>query len=117
MLSSDIHAFWMQQANNQEIQLQIDSADASFENDSSEQAKSLTYRFEGDNVFPRIHLKEGDEVRGFCFVRNANRNIPITKTTVSWRVSGNGLKSGAVTVNGRYVALWETGVMMKEQDE
>ena len=86
-------------ANNQEIQLQIDSADASFENDSSEQAKSLTYRFEGNNVFPRIHLKEGDEVRGFCFVRNANRNIPITKTTVSWRVSGNGLKSEAVTVN------------------
>lgn len=86
-------------ANNQEIQLHIDSADASFENDSSEQAKSLTYRFEGDNVFPRIHLKEGDEVRGFCFVRNTNRNIPITKTTVSWRVSGNGLKSGAVTVN------------------
>ena len=86
-------------ANNQEIQLQIDSADASFENGSSEQAKSLTYRFEGDNVFPRIHLKEGDEVRGYCFVRNANRNIPITKTTVSWRVSGNGLKSGAVTVN------------------
>lgn len=86
-------------ANNQEIQLQIDSADASFENDSSEQAKSLTYRFEGDNVFPRIHLKEGDEVRGYCFVRNANRNIPITKTTVSWRVSGKGLKSGAVTVN------------------
>lgn len=86
-------------ANNQEIQLQIDSADAPFENDSSDQAKSLTYRFEGDNVFPRIHLKVGDEVRGFCFVRNANRNIPITKTTVSWRVSGNGLKSGAVTVN------------------
>lgn len=86
-------------ANNQEIQLQIDSADASFENDSSEQAKSLTYRFEGNNVFPRIHLKEGDEVRGFCFVRNTNRNIPITKTTVSWRVSGNGLKSGTVTVN------------------
>lgn len=86
-------------ANNQEIQLQIDSADASFENDSSEQAKSLTYRFEGNNVFPRIHLKEGDAVRGFCFVRNTNRNIPITKTTVSWRVSGNGLKSGAVTVN------------------
>ena len=65
-------------ANNQEIQLQIDSADASFENDSSEQAKSLTYRFEGNNVFPRIHLKVGDEVRGFCFVRNTNRNIPIT---------------------------------------
>ena len=86
-------------ANNQEIQLQIDSADASFENDSSEQAKGLTYRFEGDNVFPRIHLKEGDEVRGYCFVRNVNRNIPITKTTISWRVSGNGLKSGAVTVN------------------
>lgn len=86
-------------ANNQEIQLQIDSADASFENGSSEQAKSLTYRFEGDNVFPRIHLKEGDEVRGYCFVRNTNPNIPITKTTVSWRVSGNGLKSGAVTVN------------------
>ena len=86
-------------ANNQEIQLQIDSADASFENDSSDQAKSLTYRFEGDNVFPRIHLKVGDEVRGFCFVRNANRNIPITKTTVSWRVSGTGLKSGPVTVN------------------
>ena len=86
-------------ANNQEIQLQIDSADASFENDSSEQAKSLTYRFEGNNVFPRIHLKEGDEVRGFCFVRNTNRNIPITKTTVSWRVSGTGLKSGPVTVN------------------
>ena len=86
-------------ANNQEIHLQIDSADASFENDSSEQAKSLTYRFEGDNVFPRIHLKEGDEVRGFCFVRNTNRNIPITKTTVSWRVSGTGLKSGPVTVN------------------
>ena len=86
-------------ANNQEIQLQIDSADASFENGSSEQAKSLTYRFEGDNVFPRIHLKEGDEVRGYCFVRNANRNIPITKTTVSWRVNGSGLKSGAVTVN------------------
>lgn len=86
-------------ANNQEIQLQIDSADASFENDSSEQAKGLTYRFEGDNVFPRIHLKEGDEVRGYCFVRNANRNIPITKTTVSWRVNGSGLKSGAVTVN------------------
>lgn len=85
--------------NNQEIQLQIDSADASFENGSSEQAKSLTYRFEGDNVFPRIHLKEGDEVRGYCFVRNTNPNIPITKTTVSWRVSGNGLKSGAVTVN------------------
>lgn len=85
--------------NNQEIQLQIDSADASFENDSSDQAKSLTYRFEGDNVFPRIHLKVGDEVRGFCFVRNTNRNIPITKTTVSWRVSGKGLKSGAVTVN------------------
>lgn len=86
-------------ANNQEIHLQIDSADASFENGSSEQAKSLTYRFEGDNVFPRIHLKEGDEVRGYCFVRNTNPNIPITKTTVSWRVSGNGLKSGAVTVN------------------
>ena len=86
-------------ANNQEIQLQIDSAEASFENGSSEQAKSLTYRFEGDNVFPRIHLKEGDEVRGFCFVRNTNRNIPITKTTVSWRVSGTGLKSGPVTVN------------------
>lgn len=86
-------------ANNQEIQLHIDSADASFENDSSEQAKSLTYRFEGDNVFPRIHLKVGDEVRGFCFVRNTNRNIPITKTTVSWRVNGSGLKSGAVTVN------------------
>lgn len=88
-----------QGAHNQEIQLQIDSAYASFENDSSEQAKSLTYRFEGNNVFPRIHLKEGDEVQGFCFVRNTNRNIPITKTTVSWRVSGNGLKSGAVTVN------------------
>ena len=86
-------------ANNQEIQLQINSAEASFENGSSEQAKSLTYRFEGDNVFPRVHLKEGDVVRGFCFVRNTNPNIPITKTTVSWRVSGTGLKSGPVTVN------------------
>lgn len=88
-------------ANNQEIQLQIDSADASFENDSSEQAKSLTYRFEGDNVFPRIHLKVGDEVRGFCFVRNTNRNIPITKTTVSWRMNGNGLRSTPITVDLR----------------
>ena len=86
-------------ANNQEIHLQIDPADASFENDSSGQAKSLTYRFEGDNVFPRIHLKEGDEVRGYCFVRNTNSNIPITKTTVSWRRSETGLKSGPVTVN------------------
>lgn len=86
-------------ANDQEIQLQIDSADASFENDSSEQAKSLTYRFEGDNVFPRIHLKEGDEVRGFCFVRNANRNIPMTKTTVSWRMNGNGLRSTPITID------------------
>ena len=88
-------------ANNQEIQLQIDSADASFENDSSEQAKSLTYRFEGDNVFPRIHLKVGDEVRGFCFVRNTNRNIPITKTTVSWRMNGNGLRSTPITIDLR----------------
>ena len=88
-------------ANNQEIQLQIDSADASFENGSSEQAKSLTYRFEGDNVFPRIHLKEGDEVRGFCFVRNTNRNIPITKTTVSWRMNGNGLRSTPITIDLR----------------
>ena len=88
-------------ANNQEIQLQIDSADASFENDSSDQAKSLTYRFEGDNVFPRIHLKEGDEVRGFCFVRNTNRNIPITKTTVSWRMNGNGLRSTPITIDLR----------------
>ena len=88
-------------ANNQEIHLQIDSADASFENDSSDQAKSLTYRFEGDNVFPRIHLKEGDEVRGFCFVRNTNRNIPITKTTVSWRMNGNGLRSTPITIDLR----------------
>lgn len=88
-------------ANNQEIQLQIDSADASFENDSSEQAKSLTYRFEGDNVFPRIHLKVGDEVRGFCFVRNTNRNIPIMKTTVSWRMNGNGLRSTPITIDLR----------------
>ena len=88
-------------ANNQEIHLQIDSADASFENDSSEQAKSLTYRFEGDNVFPRIHLKVGDEVRGFCFVRNTNRNIPITKTTVSWRMNGNGLRSTPITIDLR----------------
>lgn len=88
-------------ANNQEIQLHIDSADASFENDSSEQAKSLTYRFEGDNVFPRIHLKVGDEVRGFCFVRNTNRNIPITKTTVSWRMNGNGLRSTPITIDLR----------------
>lgn len=88
-------------ANNQEIQLQIDSADASFENGSSEQAKSLTYRFEGDNVFPRIHLKVGDEVRGFCFVRNTNRNIPITKTTVSWRMNGNGLRSTPITIDLR----------------
>lgn len=88
-------------ANNQEIQLQIDSADASFENGSSEQAKSLTYRFEGGNVFPRIHLKEGDEVRGFCFVRNTNRNIPITKTTVSWRMNGNGLRSTPITIDLR----------------
>lgn len=88
-------------ANNQEIQLQIDSADASFENDSSDQAKSLTYRFEGDNVFPRIHLKVGDEVRGFCFVRNTNRNIPIMKTTVSWRMNGNGLRFTPITVDLR----------------
>ena len=88
-------------ANNQEIQLQIDSADASFENGSSEQAKSLTYRFEGGNVFPRIHLKVGDEVRGFCFVRNTNRNIPITKTTVSWRMNGNGLRSTPITIDLR----------------
>ena len=88
-------------ANNQEIQLQIDSAEASFENGSSEQAKSLTYRFEGDNVFPRVHLKEGDEVLGFCFVRNANPNIPITKTTVSWRMNGNGLRSTPITVDLR----------------
>ena len=88
-------------ANNQEIQLQIDSAEASFENGSSEQAKSLTYRFEGDNVFPRVHLKEGDEVRGFCLVRNANPNIPITKTTVSWRMNGNGLRSTPITVDLR----------------
>lgn len=88
-------------ANNQEIQLQIDSAEASFENGSSEQAKSLTYRFEGDNVFPRIYLKEGDEVRGFCFVRNANPNIPITKTTVSWRMNGNGLRSTPITIDLR----------------
>ena len=88
-------------ANNQEIQLQIDSADASFENDSSDQAKSLTYRFVGDNVFPRIHLKVGDEVRGFCFVRNANPNIPITKTTVSWRMNGNGLRSTPITIDLR----------------
>lgn len=88
-------------ANDQEIQLQIDSADASFENDSSDQAKSLTYRFEGDNVFPRIHLKVGDEVRGFCFVRNTNRNIPITKTTVSWRMNGNGLRSTPITIDLR----------------
>ena len=88
-------------ANNQEIQLQIDSADASFENDSLDQAKSLTYRFEGDNVFPRIHLKVGDEVRGFCFVRNTNRNIPITKTTVSWRMNGNGLRSTPITIDLR----------------
>lgn len=88
-------------ANNQEIQLQIDSAEASFENGSSEQAKSLTYRFEGDNVFPRVHLKEGDEVRGFCFVRNANPNIPITKTTVSWRMNGNSLRSTPITIDLR----------------
>ena len=88
-------------ANKQEIQLQIDSADASFENDSSDQAKSLTYRFEGDNVFPRIHLKVGDEVRGFCFVRNTNRNIPIMKTTVSWRMNGNGLRSTPITIDLR----------------
>lgn len=88
-------------ANNQEIHLQIDSADASFENDSLDQAKSLTYRFEGDNVFPRIHLKVGDEVRGFCFVRNTNRNIPITKTTVSWRMNGNGLRSTPITIDLR----------------
>ena len=88
-------------ANNQEIHLQIDPADASFENDSSGQAKSLTYRFEGDNVFPRIHLKVGDEVRGFCFVRNTNRNIPITKTTVSWRMNGNGLRSTPITIDLR----------------
>lgn len=99
-------------ANNQEIQLQIDSADASFENDSSDQAKSLTYRFEGDNVFPRIHLKEGDEVRGFCFVRNTNRNIPITKTTVSWRMNGNGLRSTPITIDlrvpqGQTPGVWQ----------
>lgn len=88
-------------ANNQEIHLQIDSADASFENDSSGQAKSLTYRFEGNNVFPRIHLKVGDEVRGFCFVRNTNRNIPIAKTTVSWRMNGNGLRSTPITIDLR----------------
>ena len=50
-------------------------------------------------MFPRIHLKEGDEVRGYCFVRNTNSNIPITKTIVSWRVMGTSLKSGPVTVN------------------
>ena len=88
-------------ANNQEIQLQINSAEASFENGSSEQAKSLTYRFEGDNVFPRVHLKEGDVVRGFCFVRNTNRNIPIMKTTVSWRMNGNGLRSTPITIDLR----------------
>lgn len=113
-------------ANNQEIHLQIDSADASFENDSSGQAKSLTYRFEGDNVFPRIHLKVGDEVRGFCFVRNTNRNIPITKTTVSWRMNGNGLRSTPITIDlrvpqGQTPGAWQiccfVEVMTKEQDE
>ncbi len=98
---SNHDAIETQGAHNQEIQLQIDSAEASFENGSSEQAKSLTYRFEGDNVFPRVHLKEGDEVRGFCFVRNANPNIPITKTTVSWRMNGNGLRSTPITVDLR----------------
>ena len=88
-------------ANNREIQLQIYSADASFENETLKQAKSLTYRFEGDDVFPRIHLKEGDEVRGYCFVRNTNSNIPITKTTVSWRMNGNGLRSTPITIDLR----------------
>lgn len=47
-------------------QLHIEAVEGLFVSDSSEEAKSLSYEFQGDNVFPKIQLKAGDKMEGFC---------------------------------------------------
>ena len=83
-------------------QLHIEAVEGLFVSDSSEEAKSLSYEFQGDNVFPKIQLKAGDKMEGFCLIRNENPNIPIKSIPVEWEADDRTLRSVRFSVDMKY---------------
>ena len=83
-------------------QLHIEAVEGVFVSDSPEEAKSLSYEFQGDNVFPKIQLKAGDKMEGFCLIRNENPNIPIKSIPVEWEADDRTLRSVRFSVDMKY---------------
>lgn len=93
------------------IRLQIDEAVGTIKQDKKETAssQSLTFNFEGENVFPKLHLKQGDETPSYCFIKNENKAIPLVMTRVKWIAEGDNLVCHGITADIKYPSNQKVG--------
>ena len=93
------------------IRLQIDEAVGTIKQDKKETAssQSLTFNFEGENVFPKLHLKQRDETPSYCFIKNENKAIPLVMTRVKWIAEGDNLVCHGITADIKYPSNQKVG--------
>ena len=89
--------------------LQVAPAEGTLEGTATESAKGLTYGFDGDKLFPHIRMKEGEQMSGYCFVRNTNPHIPVRSVPVTWTVVEGHLRSGSFSIDMTYPSGTQVG--------
>ena len=93
------------------IRLHIDEAIGTIKQAKKDTASSraLTFNFEGENVFPKLHLKQGDEMPSYCFIKNENKAIPLIMTKVKWIAEGDNLVCHGITADIKYPSNQKVG--------
>ena len=93
------------------IRLNIEEATGVVNRDKKDTASSraLTFNFEGEDVLPKLHLKEGDEMPSYCFIKNENKAIPITMIEVKWIAQGGNLVCRNIVVDIKYPSTQKVG--------
>lgn len=91
------------------VHLQVAPAEGTLEGTATESAKGLTYGFDGDKLFPHIRMKEGEQMSGYCFVRNTNPHIPVRSVPVTWTVVEGHLRSGSFSIDMTYPSGTQVG--------
>lgn len=93
------------------IRLNIEEATGVVHRDKKDTASSraLTFNFEGEDVLPKLHLKEGDEMPSYCFIKNENKAIPITMIDVKWIAQGGNLVCRNIVVDIKYPSTQKVG--------
>lgn len=89
--------------------LQVAPAEGTLEGTATESAKGLTYGFDGDKLFPHIRMKEGEQMSGYCFVRNTNPHIPVRSVPVTWSVIEGHLRSSRFSIDMTYPSGTQVG--------